>query len=58
MNGKPAAEDSCLKLSAWAYAEEAYDCHLLGWSATGLIIMYDMAFFHLENAFFICGDKV
>ena len=58
MKGKSGEGDSCLKLSAWAYAEEAYDCHLLGWSATGLIIMYDMAFFHLENAFFICGDKV
>ncbi len=27
MKGKSAEGDSLLKLSAWAYVEEAYDCH-------------------------------
>ena len=29
MKGKSAEGDSSLKLSAWAYAEQVYDCHLL-----------------------------
>lgn len=34
MKGKSAEGDRYLRLSAWAYAEEVYDCHLLRWSAT------------------------
>ncbi len=29
MKGKPAEGDGFLGLSAWAYTEEVYDCHLL-----------------------------
>lgn len=29
MKGKSAEGERCLKRSAWAYVEEAYDCHRL-----------------------------
>lgn len=55
MKGKSAEGERCLKRSAWAYVEEAYDCHRLDGVLRSLRGIVN-GIFHSENAVFGIGN--